>query len=171
VIDDLAAQYAIQSEELVADEIEATATTAVGYGATPTAATVAAALWEAVGIVYGVTKGRGRVVLAIATDTLGVFGPLFAPVNPQNAQSQGFNAGDFGTGPIGNISGVPVVVSAGLTAGTAFVFSTAVIELFEQRVGSLQVVEPSVLGTQVAYAGYFDALTINDDAIVPLTAT
>jgi hypothetical protein len=171
VIDDLAAQYAILTENMTADELEATATTAVGYGASPTADTVAAALWEAAGIVYGVTKGRGRVVLAVATDTLGVFGPLFAPVNPQNAQSQGFSAGDFGTGPLGSISGIPVVVSAGLTAGTAFVFSTAAVELFEQRVGTLQVTEPSVLGTQVAYAGYFEALTITDDAIVPLTAT
>jgi hypothetical protein len=132
---------------------------------------VAAALWEAVGIVYGVTKGRGRVFLALAPDVLGVFGPLFSPVNPQNAQSLGFSAGDFGQGVLGSISGVPVVVSAGFTAGDAFVLSTAAVELFEQRVGTLQVTEPSVLGTQVAYAGYFEALTITDDAIVPLTAT
>jgi HK97 family phage major capsid protein len=171
VIDDLAAQYAILTENMAADEIEATATTAVGYGASPTAATVAAALWEAVGIVYGVTKGRGRVFLALAPDVLGVFGPLFSPVNPQNAQSLGFSAGDFGQGVLGSISGVPVVVSAGFTAGDAFVLSTAAVELFEQRVGTLQVTEPSVLGTQVAYAGYFEALTITDDAIVPLTAT
>jgi hypothetical protein len=52
-----------------------------------------------------------------------------------------------------------------------FAFSTAAIEAFEQRVGTLQVTEPSVLGVQVAYAGYFTALTIEDDAIVPLTAT
>ena len=171
VIDDLAAQYAILTENMTADEIEATATTAVGYGATPTAATVSAAVWEAVGTVFGVTKGRGRVFLAVAADTLGVFGPLFAPVNPQNAQSPGFQAADFSTGVMGSISGLPVVVSAGLTAGTAFVLSTAAVELFEQRVGTLQVTEPSVLGTQVAYAGYFEALTITDDAIVPLTAT
>jgi hypothetical protein len=48
------------------------------------------------------------------------------------------------------------------------VFSTAAIEVWEQRIGSLQVVEPSVLGVQVAYAGYFATLIVNDDAIVPL---
>jgi hypothetical protein len=63
------------------------------------------------------------------------------------------------------------VVSAGLASSEAFVLSTSLIELFEQRVGTLQVTEPSVLGTQVAYAGYFASLTINDDGIVPLTAT
>jgi HK97 family phage major capsid protein len=173
VIDDLAAQYAILTENMAADALEATGTAAVGYGTagSETALSVAQAVWEAVGTVFGVTKGRGRLILAVAPDRLGVFGPLFAPVNPQNAQSPGFTAANFGSGVMGNISGVDVVVSAGLTAGDAILFSTAALELFEQRVGMLSVTEPSVLGTQVAYAGYFDALTINDDAIVPLTAT
>lgn len=173
VVEDLAAQYAILTEGVVADELAATATTAVGYGTAgnETAESVAAAIWEAVGTVYDVTKGRGRLLLAVAPDTLGVFGPLFAPVSPRDSQSPGFNAGDFGQGMMGNISGVDVVMSAGLDSGEAFLFSTAAIELFEQRVGSLSVQEPSVLGMQVAYAGYFDALTIDDDAIVPLTAS
>jgi hypothetical protein len=173
VIEDLAAQYAILTESLAADALQATSTTAVGYGTagSETALSVAQAVWEAVGTVYGVTRGRGRLILAVAPDTLGVFGPLFAPVNPQTAQSTGFRAADFGSGLMGSISGVDVVMSAGLASGEAFIFSTAALELFEQRIGTLQVTEPSVLGTQVAYAGYFDALTIDEDAIVPLTAT
>ena len=173
VINDLSAQYAIQTEAAVGTEIATTGTAAVGYGTAgnETAASVSAALWDAVGTVYSVTQGQGRLFLAVAPDTLGVFGPLFAPVNPQNAQSPGFSAIDFGQGLMGQISGVPVVMSAGLADGEAFVTSTAAIELFEQRVGALSVQEPSVLGTQVAYAGYFDALTIDDGAIVPLTAT
>ena len=171
VIGDLAAQYAIKTEAATAAEIESTATTAVGYGATPTAATVAGALWEAVALAYTAVKGQGRLILAVSPGALGTFGPLFSPVNPQNAQSAGFNAGSFGQGVLGSISGVQVVMSAGLTAGTAYLFSTAAVEVFEQRIGSLQVTEPSVLGVQVAYAGYFAPLTIDDDAIIPLTAT
>ena len=38
--------------------------------------------------------------------------------------------------------------------------STAAIEVYEQRVGALQVTEPSVLGVQVAYAGYFTPMLI-----------
>jgi hypothetical protein len=38
--------------------------------------------------------------------------------------------------------------------------STAAAEVYEDRVGALQVIEPSVLGTQVAYAGYFTPLVI-----------
>jgi hypothetical protein len=40
------------------------------------------------------------------------------------------------------------------------VVSTAAIEVYEQRVGALQVTEPSVLGVQVAYAGYFTPMLI-----------
>jgi len=171
VINDLAARYAIQTEAALAAELAATTTNAVGYSNAPTAATVATAIWTAAGTVYAATKGQGRLALAVSPGRLGTFGGLFAPINPQNSQSQGFTAGTFGQGVMGSISGIPVIMSAGLPTNTAFLFSTAAIEAFEQRVGTLQVTEPSVLGVQVAYAGYFTPLTINDDAIVPLTAT
>ena len=169
IINDLAAQYAIQTEAAIAAELATTSTGSVGWGG-GTAAEVAAAIWEAVALVYSATKGQGRLVLAVAPDVLGIFGPLFVAVNPQNAQSTGFSAGNFGQGVMGSISGVPVVMSAGLGAGEAFLFSTAAIEVFEQRVGTLQATEPSVLGVQVAYAGYFTPLTIEEDGIVPLAA-
>lgn len=171
IVNDLAAQYAIETEAATADAIAATTTTAVGYGATPTAATIAGALWEAAGVAYTAVRGQGRLVLVAAPDVLGTFGPLFAPVNPQNAQSNGFTAGSFAQGVLGNISGISFVMSAGLAAGEAYVLSTAAIEVYEQRVGTLQAVEPSVAGLQVAYMGYFTPLMINDDAVVPLTAT
>lgn len=171
VVNDLAARYAIQTEAAMAAELASTGTSPVVYGTTPDAADVAGAIWEAVAQVYTATKGQGRLVLAVAPDVLRIFGPLFAPVNPQNAQSSGFTAGSFGQGAIGNISGVSVVMSAGLGAGESYLFSTAAIEAFEQRVGTLQVTEPSVLGVQVAYAGYFTALTIEEDGIVPLVAS
>jgi hypothetical protein len=171
VINDLASQYAIQTEAATGALIATTATTAVGYGASPTAATLSAALWSATATAYNVTKGQGRVVLVIAPDRLAVFGPLFAPVNPQNAQSPGFSAGTFSQGAMGTISGIPVFMSAGLASTKAYLISTACVEVFEQRIGTLQVTEPSVLGLQVAYAGYFTPLMIEDDAVIPLTAT
>lgn len=168
IINDLAAQYAIETEAAAAAALATTLTSAVEYDPSD-ADSVAAAIWSAVASAYAATKGQGRLVLAVATDVLGTFGPLFAPVNPQNAQSAGFTAGMFGQGQMGTISGVPVVMSSGLSAGEAFLYSTAAFEVYEQRVGALQVVEPSVLGVQVAYAGYFTPLVIEDDAIVPLT--
>jgi hypothetical protein len=127
-------------------------------------------VWSAAGTVYNAVKGMGRLMIAIAPDVLGTFGPLFAPVNPRDGQSPGFEAGRFAQGLMGTISGIPVVMSAGLLPGEAFLFSTAAIECFEQRVGTLQVVEPSVFGLQVAYAGYFSTLITEDAGIVPLEA-
>lgn len=171
IVNDLAAQYAIETEAATGDLITAGSTTAVGYGATPTAASVSKALWSAAAVAYTAVRGQGRLILACAPDVLGTFGQLFAPVNPQNAYSQGFDANNFAQGVMGSISGVSLVMTAGLASGTARLFSTAAIEVYEQRVGTLQVVEPSVAGLQVAYMGYFSPLKVLDAAIVPLTAT
>lgn len=174
VINDLAAQYAIETEAATAAELATTGTAGVGYGiaGNETPATVRAALWTAASQAYTAVRGQGRLVLAVAPDRLQVFGDLFGDyINPQNASSPGFTAGTFGQGVMGAISGIPVLMSSGLAAGEAFLYSTAAIEVFEQRVGSLQVVEPSVLGVQVAYAGYFTPLLIEDAGIIPLTAS
>jgi HK97 family phage major capsid protein len=170
VVNDLAAQYAVETEAAAAAELATTGTTAVTYPNTGlTNDDVAGAVWEAVAVVYAAVKGQGRVIIAVAPDVLGIFGPLFAPVNPQNAQSAGFTAGGFSQGVMGAIGGVPVVMSAGLGTGEAFAFSTAAFEVYEQRVGQLQATEPSVLGVQVAYAGYFTPLTIEAAGIVPIS--
>lgn len=173
IINDLAAQYAIETEAATADAIATTATSAVTYtpGATllESQANAAAAVWEACAVVYTAVRGQGSLLLVVAPDVLGTFGPLFAPYGPQNQFGSGFSANGFAQGNMGNISGVSVVMSAGLGAGEAFVLSTAALEVYEQRVGTLQVTEPSVLGVQVAYAGYFTPLMILDDGIVPIT--
>ena len=172
IVNDLAAQYAIQTEAALGTALIATAnnvelTTALA--GTPTAAELAASLWTAAANIYTATKGQGRVALGVPPSKLGAWGSVFAPVNPQNAQSTGFNAGDFGSGLVGNISGIPVYVSAGLSSAPAttygIVMSSAAVEVYEQRVGSLQASEPSVLGVQVAYAGYFTPMTVETGGV------
>lgn len=168
VVNGLSQQYAIETEAAVGASLSSTGTTPVTH--TGTAASVSAAVWSAVATCYSVTKGAGRVMLAVAPDVLSTFGPLFPPVDPRDAQSPGFEAGRFAQGIMGTIGAVPCVMSAGLASGEAYVFSSAALELFEQRVGTLQVVEPSVFGLQVAYAGYFSTLVVDDAAIIPLVA-
>jgi hypothetical protein len=128
-------------------------------------------VWAAAGTVYADSKGAGRVIIACSPDTLGLLGPAFPAVNPTNAISTGFSASDMSQGNVGSISGLPVVVSAGFDAGTMIVLSTAAVEVYEDRIGSLQVVEPSVLGVQVAYAGYFADVIIDAGSIVEITKT
>lgn len=168
VVNDLASQYAIETEAATAQALSTTTTTAVTYPSGATGDDVAGAVWQAAANAYSAVKGQGRLVLAVAPDRLRVFGPLFAPVNPRDAHSPGFTAGQFGQGEMGTISGVPVVMSSGLASGEAFLFATSAFEVFEQRVGQLQVTEPSVLGIQIAYAGYFTPLMIEEGGVIPV---
>ena len=176
VIEGLASAYALQTETATATALDASAATNVGYGASPTAATLTSAIWSAAATVYAATKGQGRLILAVAPDRLATFGPLFPPYNVQNGQSAGLLAGNFAQGEVGNVAGIQLVMSAGLASGKAFLLSTAAAKVFEQRVGALQATEPIVLGVQVAYAGYFAPVLIpaggvTSNGVIELTAT
>jgi HK97 family phage major capsid protein len=177
VIEGLANAYALQTETALGTALDASAATNVGYAASPTAVTIAGAIWSAAGTIYNAVKGApGRLVLAVAADRLAVFGPLFPPFNVQNGQSAGLLAGNFGSGEVGNVAGVQLIMSPGLASTKSFLFHTSAVDVFERRVGSLQAVEPSVLGIQVAYAGYFTPVLIpaggvTSNGVIELTAT
>ncbi len=171
VINDLAEQYAIETEEETADVLWAAATTGPVIPTGPaTALAVAQAIWTAAGAVFAATKGQGRTVVAVAPDMLGLVGPIFPPVNPQNAYSSGFSL-PLGQGDQGSIAGLSVIMSAGLDAGQIIVYSTAAAKAFEYKYGNLQVVEPSVWGVQVGYAGDFDCVVIEPAGVVKVTKT
>ncbi len=171
IINDLATRYAIQTEAAVGTALDGSTSTNVGYTASPTAATVRTALWSAASTIFTATAGQGKVVLVLAPDRLNVFGPLFTPIVSVAQTGDGLSAGDYSAGLVGAVAGIPTYMSAGLASTKAFLFSTAAIDVFEQRVGTLQVTEPSVLGVQVAYAGYFTPLRLVDNGIIELTAT
>jgi HK97 family phage major capsid protein len=166
VVNDLAAQYAIQTEAALGVLVQAQANNVeltTASGGVPTAAELTAGLWTAAANVYAAVKGVGRIALVVPPARLGNWGGVFAPVNPQNAQSTGFQAGNFGTGVMGSVSGIPVICSPSYPVVAnhyGAVISTAAVEVYEQRIGALQVTEPSVLGVQVAYAGYFTPMLI-----------
>jgi HK97 family phage major capsid protein len=168
VIQDLAGQYAIETEAEAATVLTAAAQTGPVIPATPTAANIATAIWGAAGSVFAATQGQGRTVVAVSPDQLGIIGPIFPGVNPTNAYSSGFNV-PTEQGAQGSISGLTVVMSAGLAPDTILVFSTAAAKAFEYRYGNLQVVEPSVWGVQVGYAGDFDTVVIEPTGIVRVT--
>ena len=89
VINDLAGYYAQVTEDALGDALSAAATAGTDLPATPTGADVGGALWAAAAAVYTATKGQGRLIIAAPPSMLALLGPLFAPVNPQNAQSLG----------------------------------------------------------------------------------
>ena len=172
VINDLAGKYGVVTEAALCAAALAgsTAGTTIPTGAA-TVAQLSGALWSAASTIYTATAGNGRLGFFIAPDMLGLWAPLFAPVNPTNAISTGFEAANFGTGLMGSISGIPVYMDAGLAAGGMLVISSSALEVYEDRIGSLQVVEPSVLGVQVAYAGYYTWLIVDAGGIVKIVKT
>ena len=169
VVNDLAEQYAIQTEAEAASVLTAAATTGPVIPATPTGANVATAIWGAAGQVFAATKGQGRTVVAVSPDQLGIIGPLFPTINPTNAYSTGFPVANIGQGEQGSISGLTIIMSAGLATDTILVYSTSAARAFEYKYGNLQVVEPSVWGVQVGYAGDFDCVVIEPLGVVRVT--
>lgn len=172
VVNDLASEYATATEAACVAAVLAGATAGTALDATPTAAEIATALWAAAATVYSSMKGGGQLLLIVAPGDMGLFGPLFAPVNPQNGFSSGFNAGSFGSGAMGAISGIQTIMTPGFTAaGQALVVNTAAIRVFEHRYGALTVDEPSVWGLQVGYAGDFQTVIVQTGGIVSIDTT
>jgi HK97 family phage major capsid protein len=169
VINDLAAEYAIETEKAAVADLLAGATAGTALDASPTPDEIATALWGAAATAYNNVRGGGRLILAVHPTDLALFGRLFAPINPSNAISSGFSAGEFGSGAMGAISGIQVIMTPGFAAaGQALVINTAGVRLWETRYGALQVNEPSVWGVQVGYAGDFETTIWQTGSIVSI---
>jgi hypothetical protein len=168
VISDLAAQYAIATETVACTDLLAGATAGTALDASPSGDEIAAVLWAAVATTYTNVKNAGRVLLAVAPGDLGKFAGSFAPYGGTNSQGTGFTAGSFNSGPMGTISGIPVVMTPGLSTGQALLINTAGVSLFEQGGSALQVVEPSVWGVQVGYAGDFETVVMQTGSVISI---
>ena len=166
VISDLARQYALQTESDATDTFLAAATRRVDDDRDrgPTGGQVAAAFWGAVGPGVSGTRCRPAVIAVAAPHMLGLVGPLFAPVNPQNAQSHRVQGGRFRAGRGGADLRHPGRTSAGrLADNRSSCCRPQPPRCTRTASAALQVVEPSVLGVQVSYAGYFTPLVIDGD--------
>jgi hypothetical protein len=172
VIADLQGQYAIETEDSVCVAIEAAAVNStLDIPATPTALQVSQSVWGAAGQAAAGLRTAGipatGPVLVVAPDQLGVIGPLFPPVNAQNAFSSGFDASTVGVqGAQGSLAGLTVVMGLNLTAGKMIFLYRSAVKCFEDRYGVLQVDEPSVWGLQVGVAGDFSTVIVAAGGII-----
>jgi HK97 family phage major capsid protein len=71
---------------------------------------------------------------------------------------------------MGDLLGAPRIVVPTFAAGTCFVGNASLYEVYEEVIGLLSVIEPSILGVQVAYGGYVAFGTLSATGIVGLTA-
>ena len=172
VIADLTSEYAFETETETAAVLYAAGTAGPILSAAGTAEDAVAALWAAAAQAGAAMWSRrmpiGRLIVAMSFDVFALLGPLFSPVNPTNAASSGFNAAAFGEGNQTSISGIVPVVTGALAPGQAMLIAGNAAEVYEDRIGALQVVEPSVLGTQVAYAGHFAPIVLEPTGIVKI---
>src|SRR5262249_47752229 len=106
-------------------------------------------VWAALGSLVDVARG---VLPTNTTDEMG------APGTSNLASFQG------------DLFGVPRIVVPTFAAGTCIIGNSSMFEVYEEVIGLLSVIEPSILGVQVAYGGYVAWGALAGTALVPLTA-
>ncbi|MFI6329862.1 hypothetical protein ACIBBG_16365 [Micromonospora chersina] len=153
ILNDLQEQYALQTENAAADAFAA-AVTATVENADPTAgpltlANIIKALYAAASLAY---QGAGRLPDTIwaSLDMWSTLGPLIESQVASNQQPGTSSPGSFQ----GDLLRLPRIVVPSFPNGTLIIGNKRWTEAYEERIGLLTAVLPSVLGVQVAYGGY-----------------
>lgn len=155
IVNQLAARYAMAVERAAIAEMQKS-TSKVALAADADSTALIKAIYDGAALVFNKTNQlpttmvagpNGWARLGSIVDAAGrqLF-PFLAPGNAAGQQSA--------TSFQGNPVGLSLVVTPGITDDTFWILNGWALEAYEQLVGQLQVTEPSVLGVQVAYAGY-----------------
>jgi HK97 family phage major capsid protein len=156
IVAQLAARYSYATERAAVTEMQQS-TSHVTLAAGADSDATLKAIYDAAGMVYTETGALpttlavgplGWARLGSLTSSAGT--AMFPFLNPVNAQGSMGGPTNF----TGNPVGLNMVVTPGITDDTFWVVNSLALEIYEQQVGQLSVVEPSVLGIQVAFAGY-----------------
>lgn len=170
LVSDMAASY-FQSTDAAFCTYFAAAVTATQALVTPDGEGLVGAIYAATATIFGATNGMPD-TLWVAPDVWGSIGSLhdssgrqlFPTVNPSNA------LGTISpTSMSGSVAGMRLVVDKHLPAGTAILGDSNYVETYETIGGQVSVIEPSVLGTQMAFYGYIAWLVLEADAFVKIT--
>ncbi|WP_435589801.1 hypothetical protein [Micromonospora aurantiaca (nom. illeg.)] len=153
ILNDLQEQYALQTENAAADAFAA-AVTATVENADPlagpiTLVNIIKALYAAASLAY---QGAGRLPDTIwaSLDMWSTLGPLIEAQVSTNQQPGSSSPGSFQ----GDLLKLPRIVVPSFPNGTLIIGNKRWTEAYEERIGLLTAVLPSVLGVQVAYGGY-----------------
>lgn len=171
LIRDLANVYAIQTETVIAGDFKTKATGAAVVVAGNTLQEWATALYTAAAQSYSASfLMPDRVWCSLdvwaALGSLVDVGRLVMPPAQTEQPAGSASLADFR----GDVIGLPRIVVPTFPAGTCIVGPSSLYEAYEEVIGLLSVVEPSILGVTVAYGGYVAFGTLAGTAFVPLTA-
>jgi HK97 family phage major capsid protein len=170
IVSDLAASYANATDAAFVTYFMTTVTQTQAL-ATADSEGLLGAIFAATGTIFSQTNTMPD-TLWVAPNVWGALGAMvdstgrqmFATVNPVN-----------GLGTItpqsmtGSLAGYKLAVDKNLPAGTAILGDSTYVEVYETIGGQVSAIEPSVLGTQVAFYGYIAWLTLEPKAFVKLT--
>ena len=160
VLSDLQEQYALETENAAADTFAAavTGTTELetAAGADPTLAELSAGFYGAAAAAYGGVKRLPDHVW-MSLDMWAAYGPTLDAAAASNFNGPGAGNSSSVSSFEGQVMRLPRTVVPSLPNGTIIVGVKSKVEVYEERIGLLQAVQPSVLGIEVAYGGYMAA--------------
>lgn len=158
LVADLAAAYAKATDTAFCTYFAGAVTSETEIPGTGTAsgASWLSAIYAGNAAVYAVTNAIPD-TLWVSPDVWGALGALvdgsgrqmFPTVGPNNAMGT-----IQPTSMDGNIAGMRLVVDGNFAPGTAILGDSTLVETYETIGGQVSAVEPSVLGTQIAFYGY-----------------
>jgi HK97 family phage major capsid protein len=171
IVRDLANVYSIQTETVVAAAFKTAATGTAVPVATDDLKGWADALYAAAAASYQAAKRMpDRIWCSLDVwAALGSLVDIARLVMPPSQTEQ--PAGDPELGRFrGDVIGLPRIVVPTFPSGTCIVGPSSLYEVYEEVIGLLSVVEPTILGVTVAYGGYIAFGSMGPTAFVPLTA-
>lgn len=170
IIKDLADQYAIDTETVASGLFKTSSTAVPVVVAGDTLDEWATALYLAAAQSYAAAKRMpDRVWCSLDVwAALGSLVDVARLVMPPAQTEQPAGSADLGSFR-GDVIGLPRIVVPTFAAGTCIVGPSSLFETYEEVIGLLSVIEPSILGVEVAYGGYIANGTLEPTAFVPLT--
>lgn len=172
LLEDFNDQYGLVTENAAGDAFAAavaagnTPVEVAGTGAASTLSQWADAVYAAAALAYA---GAGRMpdTIWMGLDLWGALGPKIESAVPTMNNDMGqVNLGDF---QAGNLFKLPRVVVPSFPANTLIIGAKRWTEVYEERIGLLQAVNPSILGVQIAYGGYIAYNTLKPTAFCKVT--
>jgi HK97 family phage major capsid protein len=177
LVADLAGEYANATDAAFCTMFATAITQQVSAttGATPAASDSKSwmkALYQAAAMVFAAGNATPN-TLWLGTDAWASLGalvdgagrPMFPAVNPFNGMGA-LNAGE----QAGNVAGFRIAVDANFPPDYAALGDSSAVEVYEQVGGMVSALEPTILGTAIAYYGYFASAVIRPKAFVEITA-
>jgi len=166
LVRDLADVYALTTEGVAANGMWQASDDVNAITAVATANTLAAwstALYAAAGLVYASAK-RLPDRIWCSVDVWGLLGPL-TDLSANPGQAGDSNLDSFA----GNLFRLPRIVVPNWGTGRCVIGASGAYEVYEEVIGLLSAVEPSLLGVEVAYGGYIAHAAVYPEGLARIT--